>query len=351
MTRRSLLTLAVALLAARTAFAGWREEAKKLPPLDENDPKNFDNPYTVLGLDETNATDKQLKRAYRKLSIKYHPDKATGDKAFAEVNFQRVREAYEVLTDPKRRVLYEMHGMPFVRLGDAGKLQQNQAASYNFGVPLPMVYNGSHEEMTLGQFSKVCRGCRGQRPNRSKKEGCKGCGRCPDELQMQAVQMMPGFVVNQQVAVKSKELCRKEPHKFTAHIEQGVPAGHVIKFPAAGEQRPGLIPGDISLTLQIHKHDVFDRQGDNLKMKMTITLKESLLGFSKTFRHMDGRTVEVKRTDAVTRHGYVMTIRGEGMPKYNFPNEKGDLLVEFDVKFPVSLTPADKRRMKEADFA
>ena len=65
MTRRSLLTLAVALLAARTAFAGWREEAKKLPPLDENDPKNFDNPYTVLGLDETSLLPRPTDRIPR----------------------------------------------------------------------------------------------------------------------------------------------------------------------------------------------------------------------------------------------------------------------------------------------
>lgn len=347
---KTLSFLCALSLVTRTA-AGWAEEAANLPKLDANDPKNFDSPWEVLGLDEETATDKQLKRAYRKLSIKYHPDKASGDKQAAEIEFQRVREAYEVLTDPKRRVLYSMHGMPFVRLGDAGKLQQNQASNYNFGVPLPMVYNGSHEEMTLGEFSKVCRGCKNQRPHKSRKKGCKGCGKCPDELQMQAVQMMPGFVVNQQVRVPSKELCKKEPHKFTAHIEQGVPAGHKITFPAAGEQRPGLIPGDIMLALQIHKHDTFDREGDNLRMKMSITLKESLLGFSKTFTHMDGRSVAVARKDSVTKHGYVMTIKGEGMPKFHFPSEKGDLFVVFDVKFPHSLTPADKARLRDVDFA
>eukprot|EP00941_MAST-03F_sp_MAST-3F-sp1_P000558 g558.t1 len=334
-----------AVIGGVMTYGSWEDSLKDLPKLSADDPKNFEDPYVVLGLDQT-ATDKQLKRAYRY----YHPDKVKGDRSEAQTKFNRIREAYEILTDPTRKVLFEMHGMPFVRLGDAGKLQKNEASSYNFGVPLELVYNGSQQEVQLGEFSRVCKGCKGQRPGRSKKAGCGGCTRCPDELEMQQVQFMPGFIVNQQVQVKSKELCKKSPHKFVADIQKGVAAGHKIEFPAAGEQRPGLIPGDILLSLQIHDHEKFKRDGNDLKMKMKITLKESLLGFEKSFTHMDGRTVKVSRK-GVTKHGYEMILKDEGMPVFNFPSEFGVMKITFDVVFPYSLTPRDKELLKDVDFS
>merc|ERR1719181_125449 len=88
------------------------------------------------------------------------------------------------------------------------------------------------------------------------------------------------------------------------------------------EQRPGQIPGDVIMRLGQKKHRLFNRDGNDLKMEMTITLKEALLGFTKTITHMDEHTVEISRK-RITKPFFVKTIKGEGMPIHQFPSEHG----------------------------
>ena len=129
-------------------------------------------------------------------------------------------------------------------------------------------------------------------------------------------------------------------------IEKGMAAGSKITFERMSEQRPGQIPGDVIMNLKQKTHRMFTRDGNNLKMNMDISLKDALLGFSKTITHMDGHTVEIKRTQ-ITRPFYVKKIKGEGMPVHQFPSEFGDLLVKFVVKMPPSLTAEQKKFIEE----
>ena len=113
-----------------------------------------------------------------------------------------------------------------------------------------------------------------------------------------------------------------------------------------GQQRPGQIPGDVIMTLRQKKHQMFTRSGNDLKMEMTITLKEALLGFTKTITHMDDHTVEIKRKK-ITKPFFVKTIKGEGMPIHQFPSEFGDLHVKFIVEMPKQLNDAQKKFVEE----
>lgn len=112
-----------------------------------------------------------------------------------------------------------------------------------------------------------------------------------------------------------------------------------VKFPMMSEQKPGQIPGDVIVKLSAKPDKTFKRIGDNLHTELTLTLKEALLGFTKTITQLDGRSVELKQDgDPPIKPGQKARVKGEGMPKHNFPSEKGDMIVTYKVKMPDSLT-------------
>ena len=106
-------------------------------------------------------------------------------------------------------------------------------------------------------------------------------------------------------------------------------------------QTPGVVPGDVICKVEVRKHRTFKRRGNDLHMKMTITLKEALLGFSRTIPHMDGHVVTLTE-DGVTKPGQVFRIFEEGMPVHNFPSQRGALFIAITVEMPVSLSAKDK---------
>lgn len=303
------------------------------------------DPYFELGLVEADKPDaKVVKRAYRKLSVKYHPDKAGGKH---RDQFDRVREAYEILSDDKRRTCYEMGGMKFLKEVDNGKVQQSREVQMNMEIPLPYIYKGEEIPITPPMsFKRVCKNC-GKNPHQPH---CRGCGRCPNELQIRLVQMMPGFNVQQQVEVPSKERCRTEKPTWMRQIEPGTPVGHKITFAAAGEQRPGMIPPDIIVVVKEAKHPTFERKDDDLHTAIKITLKESLLGFTKQITQLDGHAIIVTR-EGTTRPGQIISVVGEGMPKYNFPAEAGNLYVKVSIVYPTSISQHDIDLLKQTKFA
>ncbi len=282
------------------------------------------NLYEALGVTEE-ATDREIKKAYRKLSIKYHPDKNQGNEE-ALKKFNAVRDAYEVLSNEEKKILYDTGGMeavkehekeeagggggadPFSMLfggGGGGRgrnSKKGQDAQVELGVSLEDMYSGG--EVTA-QISRrvVCKGCKGK-----KKTGkCKECNKCPPEVRMVQRQMGPGMVVQQQEQVPSKHRCKEAEAKLDAQIEQGMDSGSEIKFPRMSEQTPGQIPGDIILIVKQKPHKKFKRKGNDLHMDMEITLKEALLGFSKKIEHLDKHEVG-RLLLARAFHSFVSTV-------------------------------------------
>jgi len=298
------------------------------------------------------ARDREIKSAYRKLSVKYHPDKQTGgkkEKEEAQMRFQEVTEAYEILSDKERRVLYDHGGIGMARKGLEGQQQGGSPFDMFFGggqqrdtgrgknmeiempVTLEDMYNGNEKAATIKRRT-VCRNCK----NKGHLERCRACGPCPKEKKMVHRRAGPGMVVQQEVMVESKERCKREEKTLTATIEKGMPDGEEIVFKYESEQKPGQIPGDVVLKLKSVGHPTFKRSRDTLAIKMTIPLRAALLGFETSFKHLDGHTVHVKRT-GVTKPGQTIRIKGEGMPKHNTPSEYGDLTITFTVDFPTQI--------------
>eukprot|EP00656_Telonema_subtile_P015659 TRINITY_DN18239_c0_g1_i2.p1 TRINITY_DN18239_c0_g1~~TRINITY_DN18239_c0_g1_i2.p1 ORF type:complete len:466 (+),score=133.17 TRINITY_DN18239_c0_g1_i2:87-1484(+) len=301
--------------------------------------------YKVLGIDE-DATEADVKRAYRKLSVKYHPDKFDGQTD----KFDKIREASEVLGDPDKRILYDTGGMEAVKDAEkqdaqGGQMQdpfsmffggnQQQGSKAKKGpdfngqieASLEDIYNGNKVPVNFKR-RVVCRNCRS-----SSNARCLKCGPCPNEVKMVQRQMAPGFMVQQQQEVPSKEKCKEEETTVTAEIDRGMASGGQLRFPRMSEQRPGQIPGDVILTVHQKEHERFRRDGNDLHSNLEITLKQALLGFKHEIPHLDGH-VAVVENKGMTKPFQVIRVVGEGMPQHDVPSVKGDLFVKVEVIMP-----------------
>ena len=300
----------------------------------------------VLGVDR-DSTDKDIKKAFRKLSMTAHPDKG-GDAQ----KFQVIQRAYEVLSNEELRLVYDHAGhegldqheksqnapaSPFDAFFGGGQqrgVNKGPDAKVEMQVSLDDMYNGNEVSMSIKR-RVVCRNCKGRK--NWGQQHCADCGECPPEIKMVQQQVAPGFVVQQQQQVASEHRCKNEPKELKMTVEKGAPDGHEVRFKGASEQSPGQVPGDVVVSLKQKQHGIFTRKGNDLHMTMDISLKEALTGFSRIVKQMDGRDIEVEET-GVTGPYSTKTIKGEGMPKHGVPSETGDLKVQMKVKFPKSLT-------------
>jgi len=308
--------------------------------------------YEVLGV-EQDITDKAIKKAFRKLSIKYHPDRNPSEEA-AEI-FAEIRNAYEVLGDREKRILYDMGGMeaveemakedersqggramdPFAAFFGGGQRRNSKRGEdthLQFTVSLEDMYNGNNMEAVI-ERRVVCRRCK----NKKDDARCALCGRCPNEIKMVNRQMGPGMIVQQQMEVKSEERCKEEETALDVVVEKGMGEGAKLTFRLMGEQTPGKIPGDIIFIIKEQPNKMFRRNGSDLEMTVDITLREALLGFNKEFSHLDGHIFEVT-ANTVSIPDQVLVLKGQGMPVHEFPSEYGNLKVKLNVVFPRKLT-------------
>lgn len=330
--------------------------------------------YDILGVSPS-ASETELKKSYRKLAKEYHPDKNpdAGDK-FKEISF-----AYEVLTNPEKKELYDRYGEQGLREGGGGGPGMDDIFSHIFGgglfgfmggqgrgrnggrrrgddmihplkVSLEDVYNGKTTKLQLSK-NVLCAACNGQGGKAGAVQKCVACrGR---GMRIMIRQLAPGMVQQMQSVctdcngegevINEKDRCRKcEGHKvcketklLEVHVDKGMRHGQKITFSGEADQAPGVEPGDIVLVLQEKEHEEFRRDGSDLHMVQRIGLVEALCGFQMTVAHLDERQLLVKYPPGkVIEPGSIRMVKGEGMPQYRNPFEKGDLYIKFDVQFP-----------------
>ncbi|KAL0620415.1 DnaJ-like protein subfamily A member 2 [Plecturocebus cupreus] len=217
-------------------------------------------------------------------------------------------------------------------------------------VSLEDLYNGKTTKLQLSK-NVLCSACSGQGGKSGAVQKCSACrGR---GVRIMIRQLAPGMVQQMQSVcsdcngegevINEKDRCKKcegkkvikEVKILEVHVDKGMKHGQRITFTGEADQAPGVEPGDIVLLLQEKEHEVFQRDGNDLHMTYKIGLVEALCGFQFTFKHLDGRQIVVKYPPGkVIEPGCVRVVRGEGMPQYRNPFEKGDLYIKFDVQFP-----------------
>lgn len=336
--------------------------------------------YKILGVSQ-DASDNDIKKAYRKLSLKYHPDKNQGDEV-AQKKFMDVTEAYEVLSDPDKRQVYDVDGEdglkgqkqggggggmnPFDIFfggggggGGAGGRRKGPDFRTEFAVSLEELYLGAKKQLNVNRLV-LCKACKGTGAKGGATTKCKACG--GKGMRMTVQQLGPGFNVQMQqqcdacggrghVAAHACPVCGgskrvNEEKTLEVVLEKGMPDGHEVVFERASEQHPDMTPGDVILKLKIQSHPRFTRRGNDLHMSHSISLREALLGFTLNILHLDGRQVEMK-ISGVTPHDSVKVIKGEGMPHHEAPSIKGDLHVKFSVRFPDRLSTEQQEGIKK----
>lgn len=304
--------------------------------------------YKILNI-QRDASTKQIKSAYRKLAKQMHPDKNPNDESATE-KFQELALAYEVLSDKDKRQKYDRFGEeglkddmqgggggggdPFSSFfgdffggfgGQQGHGQQETPKGDSVTMPLEVTL----EDIYSGNFIEITR----NKPVAKQTSGTRECN-CRNE--MRTTQIGPG-----RIQMTQQRVCDQCPNvKFVneertleMEIEPGMEDGQIYTFYGEGEPDVDGDPGDLNFRIKVLKHPVFERKDLDLYTNVTISLHDSLIGFTTHVTHLDGHKVKVERNQ-VTSPGMKIKKKGEGLPSNENYNLRGDLYITFDVEFP-----------------
>ena len=345
--------------------------------------------YAVLGVAK-NASEDELKKAYRKLAMKYHPDRNPGD-AKAEEKFKEVKEAYEVLTDPRKREAYNRFGHAGVEgaaagpsgaaggfggfadvfgdifgdifgggaagaRGGANSAYRGADLRYAMEVTLEQAATGYETEIRVPSWDNcgTCKGS-GAKPG-TKPQTCRTCGG------QGVVRIQQGFFSVQQtcptchgsgkVVPEPCETCQGAGRiKRTRTLQVKIPAGidDGMRIRSAGNGEPGTNggpPGDLYVEIRIKEHPVFKRDGDDLHCEVPIGITTAALGGTIQVPTLGGKA-EIELPEGV-QPGKVFRLRGKGIKgvRSSLP---GDLYAHIAVETPVRLTERQKQILRELD--
>lgn len=267
--------------------------------------------YQILGVDRK-ASAEDIKKAYRKLAHKYHPDKKDGD----ETKFKEVNEAYTVLSDQNKRTQYDQFGSTGGFSG-AGGFEGFDFSQFTQGQNIDL------NDILNGMFGGG--GFRRQR---------KGSDIAID-LEIEFKDSILG--VSRDVKVNRSD---GSEEKLVVNIPPGIDNGEMIRYRGKGENITDGIPGDLYIKIHVKPHKSLVKEGYNLITEIKVSISESILGTKKEIEGVEGK-ITVKIPDGV-KHGEMLRIKGQGVPYST--STTGDLYVKIDVIYPKKLS----RKAKEA---
>jgi curved DNA-binding protein len=295
----------------------------------------FKDYYKILGV-EKNATKDDIKKAYRRLAKKYHPDKNPGDKA-SEEKFKEVTEANEVLSDTEKRKKYD-------QLGSNWKQYENTGAgnyrNYHYGDQgHGAQFSGNFDELfgNVGGFSDFFESFFGNSYNPSKQSR-------PRKGKDYEASLLISLEEAHNGAVKEFILNGK---KIRIKISPGTEQSKRLRLKNQGSEGvSGGEKGDLYITIKIDNHSNFERTGNDLYCNLEVDLYTAILGGKKPLKTLDGRTINVT-IPPETESGSTFRIKGMGMHYFNDINNKGDLFVKINVKLPKHLSSKEIDLFKE----
>lgn len=335
--------------------------------------------YKILGIPKA-SSDEDVKKAYRKLALKYHPDKNKTPEA--EGKFKEIAEAYEVLSDKKKREVYDQYGEEGLKGGLPGGGGGGQHFQYSFhgdpratfqqffgtDNPFESFFNmGGHGssniffmdddmDMEMDPFSQGFGGGRSN-PFRSQSftAGSPHMARAKTQKQDPAVEhdlyvtledILRGCTkkmkINRRIVNPDGRSTRREEKVLTINIKPGWKAGTKITFQREGDQSPNTIPADIVFIIRDKPHPTYKREGSDLKYLAKITLREALCGCKMDVPTLTGEKIALRINDVIKPNS-TKRVQGQGLPYPKESTRRGDLVITFDIKFPDHLTESARQ--------
>ncbi|KAK8968289.1 hypothetical protein KSP40_PGU016487 [Platanthera guangdongensis] len=327
-------------------------------------PKKSDNTryYEVLGVSK-NASQDDLKKAYRKAAIKNHPDKGGDPEKFKEL-----AQAYEVLSDAEKRDIYDQYGEDALKEGMGGggaghdpfdifqsffggspfgggssrgrRQKRGEDVIHPLKASLEDLYNGTSKKLSLSR-NVLCSKCKGKGSKSGASMKCPGCQ--GSGMKVSIRHLGPSMIQQMQhpcneckgtgETINDKDRCpqckgekvMQEKKVLEVHVEKGMQNGQKVTFPGEADEAPDCVTGDIVFVLQQKEHPKFKRKGDDLFVEHTLFLTEALCGFQFVLTHLDGRQLLIKSNP------------GEVVKPAAI--HEGKLYIHFTVEFPDALTP------------
>ena len=356
--------------------------------------------YEILGLSRSASQD-EIKKAYRKSALKYHPDRNPGD-AQAEKKFKEISEAYEVLSDDKKRQIYDQYGADAVRNAGMGagpgahggfssmeealrtfmgafggggggggesifdsffgfdseadgEARQGASKKMNLSISFEEAMKGIEKEVALTNYVS-CTTCDGS--GAASASGIKRCTRCKGSGQ---VHQSRGFFsmtsVCPQCYGKGKTItdpcgsCRgegrvKEKQHIKIKVPAGVDTGMRLRMSGYGDAGEGGGPaGDLYVFISVEPHSVFEREGDDVYVELPLSFSEAGLGCKKELPTPHGGSCRINIPEG-TQTDKILRVKGEGSPNVH-GRGRGDMLVKVSVETPVNLSEKQKELLRQ----
>lgn len=342
--------------------------------------------YEVLGVSK-DASERDIKKAYKKLAMKYHPDRTKGDKDL-ETKFKEVKTAYEVLMDPQKRAAYDQYGHAAFEQGQGGfgggggaadfadifgdvfgdifgggggrrgrpQAQRGADLRYNLELNLEDAVRGKEVELKIPKLS-TCEDCDGSGAKAG--SSAETCGHCHGSGQ---IQMRQGFFAVQQPCPHCrgrgkviKDPCRtchgdgrvERTKTLSVKIPAGVDTGDRIRLNGEGEAgEMGAPSGDLYVQVHVREHPIFARDGNNLYCEVPLSFTRAALGGEIEVPTLEGK-VKLK-VPAETQTGKLFRLRGKGVKSVR-SGAVGDLICKVVIETPVNLSESQRNLLNELE--
>jgi molecular chaperone DnaJ len=346
--------------------------------------------YEVLGV-QKGATKDEIKKAYRKLAIQYHPDKNPGNKE-AEEKFKEATEAYEILADDQKRPAYDQFGFAGVEgmgggqqdfsqafrgfedifggdfsgifdsffgggrrrsSGGSGGVRQGANLRYDIEIPFKDAVFGTKVEIQYSR-NESCPACKGS--GEANGTGKKVCPSCQGSGQVRHSQGFfsvastcpscggEGYIIEHPCKECSGSGTQKKRQKIMVTIPSGVENGRRVVIPRQGDAGPsGGPPGDLYVFIRVKPHEYYERQDEDLYCAVPISITQASLGADIHVPTLDGKTIKVKIPPGI-QNGKLLRIREEGIPS---SGRRGNLYIKLMIQIPAKLSKRGRELMEE----
>ena len=349
--------------------------------------------YEVLGV-QKNAAREEIKRAYRQLAIKHHPDRNQGDKS-SEDKFKEATEAYEILADDRKRQAYDQYGFAGLsgmgqpsaqdfstifqgfedifgdvsgifdsffgggtrrRSSGRGGGQRGSDLRYDMEISFLESVFGAKKEVTYPRAER-CDPCKGS--GAEKGTGRKLCPTCGGSGQ---VRRNSGFFSiastchscngEGEIVERPCSECRgvgtvRRTRTITITIPAGIEDGKRLSLSGQGDAGAnGAQDGDLYVFLRVQPHECFERDGKDVYCAVPISITQAALGAEIVVPTLDDKTVRVS-VPAGTQNGRILRLRGEGIPELHTPSRRGDMYIKIVVRVPTKISPKARELLKE----